>query len=147
MSPTHSQEASPVTLSPCDAAFLAARLRRLFAHFNYTVPSFAGDDASLLRVAGSCIGAVLANLDADLTGGEEAYEDALLAYLESQKFHPRASHVAPDWRDGFNQALQTVINRIHDEQRLRADLTLARSIAGEDRDQLQHGMDERQEQR
>jgi hypothetical protein len=45
---------------------------------------------------------------------------SLLAYLESQKFHPDASHVSPDYRDGYNHALQTVINRIRIEQALSA---------------------------
>lgn len=45
---------------------------------------------------------------------------SLLAYLESQKFHPSASHVPPDYRDGFNHALQTVIDRIQTEQELSA---------------------------
>jgi hypothetical protein len=48
-----------VTLEAADAAFLAARLRRLFAFFNYSLPSFAADDARLIGIAGSAIGAVL----------------------------------------------------------------------------------------
>lgn len=57
-----------VTLDAQEAAFLAARLRRLFAHFQYELPEFAkGDaDASLIRIAGSCIGAVLAKAPCDM---------------------------------------------------------------------------------
>lgn len=55
------QLAGGVTLSADDAAFLSARLRRLFAHHGYALPDFAKDDASLIRIAGSCIGAVLTN--------------------------------------------------------------------------------------
>jgi hypothetical protein len=51
----------PVTLAADEAAFLAARLRRLFAHYGYALPDFARDDASLIRIAGSAIGAVLTN--------------------------------------------------------------------------------------
>lgn len=46
-------------------AFLAARLRRLFAHFDYPLPSFAKDDARLIGIAGSCIGAILLRLETD----------------------------------------------------------------------------------
>jgi hypothetical protein len=42
-----------------DLAFLAARLRRLFAHFNYPLPAFAADDARLIGIAGSVIGGLL----------------------------------------------------------------------------------------
>lgn len=48
-----------VTLTTDDAAFLAARLRRLFALYSYSLPDFARNDASLIRIAGSCIGAAL----------------------------------------------------------------------------------------
>lgn len=51
----------PVSLTAEDAAFLAARLRRLFAHFNYPLPAFAANDAQLIGIAGSAIGAVLAS--------------------------------------------------------------------------------------
>ena len=51
----------PLTLTADEATFLAARLRRLFAHFDCHVPDFADNDASLIRVAGSCIGGLLAN--------------------------------------------------------------------------------------
>lgn len=44
---------------------------------------------------------------------------ALLAYLERQKFHPSASHVAPDYRDGYNRALQVVIKRLQTEISMR----------------------------
>jgi hypothetical protein len=51
-----------ITLTTDDAHFLAARLRRLFAHHGYALPDLARDDASLLRIAGSAIGAVLTNV-------------------------------------------------------------------------------------
>jgi hypothetical protein len=63
------QLAGGVTLSADDAAFLSARLRRLFAHHGYTLPNFAKDDASLIRIAGSCIGAVLTNAAAGVGVG------------------------------------------------------------------------------
>lgn len=47
-----------------DVQFLATRLRRLFARFNYPLPKFADDGRRLIGIAPSCIGAVLANLDA-----------------------------------------------------------------------------------
>jgi hypothetical protein len=40
-----------------EAAFLAARLRRLFKHFGYPVPEC--NDSHLIRIAGSCIGGLL----------------------------------------------------------------------------------------
>lgn len=48
-------------------------------------------------------------------------EADLLAYLEAQKFHPDASHVPPEFRDGYNRALQVVIERVQVEQRIRDD--------------------------
>lgn len=39
----------------------------------------------------------------------------LLGYLEAQKFHPSASHVPPDYRDGYNRALDVVIDRTQTE--------------------------------
>jgi hypothetical protein len=58
------QLAGGVTLSADDAAFLAARLRRLCAHMNYTLPKFADDDSALINIAGTVIGALLMNLTA-----------------------------------------------------------------------------------
>jgi hypothetical protein len=49
--------------------FLAARLRRLFAHHGYALPDLARDDASLIRIAGSCIGTVLTDAAAGVKGG------------------------------------------------------------------------------
>jgi hypothetical protein len=48
-------------LSAEDVKFLATRLRRLFAHFDYQLPKFAEDSRHLIGIAPSCIGAVLAN--------------------------------------------------------------------------------------
>ena len=43
-----------------DVSFLAARLRRLFAAENYSRPEFAKEnDAALIGIAGSVIGAIL----------------------------------------------------------------------------------------
>jgi hypothetical protein len=50
-----------VTLTGEDAHFLAVRLRRLCAHQGYELPKFAADDASLINIAGSVIGALLTN--------------------------------------------------------------------------------------
>jgi len=61
-------------LSADDAAFLAARLRRLFAHFAYPLPPFAERDESLLRIAGSCIGGVLTQLASPTSGNSAAAE-------------------------------------------------------------------------
>jgi hypothetical protein len=55
------QLSQSVTLTAEDAKFLAARLRRLCAHHNYELPKFATDDASLINIAGSVIGALLTN--------------------------------------------------------------------------------------
>ena len=44
--------------------FLAARLRRLFVHFDYPVPTFAAsDDAALVNIAGSLLGGLLTRLN------------------------------------------------------------------------------------
>jgi hypothetical protein len=53
---------SGVTLSTEDAHFLAVRLRRLCGHLNYTLPQFASDDAALVNIAGTVIGALLTNM-------------------------------------------------------------------------------------
>jgi hypothetical protein len=56
------EQAAPPVAQPVDAgdiAFLAARLRRLFAHFDYPLPAFAADDARLVGIAGSAIGGLL----------------------------------------------------------------------------------------
>lgn len=64
-----------LTLSADDTAFLAARLRRLFSHFGYSLPAFAVKDASLIRIAGSCIGAILSQIgDADAVTDAEGYD-------------------------------------------------------------------------
>jgi hypothetical protein len=55
-------ELPSVTLSGEDAHFLAVRLRRLCAHLNYALPKFAEDDASLINIAGTVIGALLTNM-------------------------------------------------------------------------------------
>jgi hypothetical protein len=47
-----------VVLTPKDAAFLGARLRRLFAHFKVAVPD-GGDDARLIGHAAAGIGLLL----------------------------------------------------------------------------------------
>lgn len=52
-------EGPGLTLDANDARFLAARLRRLFAHFDYPLPDFAADDARLIGIAASAIGALL----------------------------------------------------------------------------------------
>lgn len=54
--------ADGVTLSADEAAFLAARLRRLCERFDYPLPNMAASDASMIGIAGSCIGAILAGL-------------------------------------------------------------------------------------
>lgn len=48
----------PVTLIADEAAFLAARLRRLFQHFSIPVPD-GGDDGRLIGCAGAGIGLLL----------------------------------------------------------------------------------------
>jgi hypothetical protein len=68
------QLSQSVTLTAEDAKFLAARLRRLFAHHGYALPDFTKDDASLIRIAGSCIGAVLT----DATSGVKASDGKCL---------------------------------------------------------------------
>lgn len=60
-----------------------------------------------------------------VTEGIERSEEGLLAYLEGQKFHRSASHVPPDYRDGYNGALKVVIERVQDERRMR---TLAAEV-------------------
>jgi hypothetical protein len=45
-----------------DSAFLATRLRRLFAHFGIPTPD-AGDDARLIDCAGAAIGMILTRLE------------------------------------------------------------------------------------
>lgn len=50
--------AQPVTLSASEVAFLAARLRRLFADFEIPVPG-GDDDARLIGNAGAAIGLLL----------------------------------------------------------------------------------------
>jgi hypothetical protein len=70
-----------VTLTHDEAAFLAARLRRLFAHHGYTLPDFAKDDASLLRIAGSAIGAVLTNVGVAPTRGDQPMDPQRLREL------------------------------------------------------------------
>lgn len=70
------------TLEDVDVKFLAARLRRLFAFFNYPLPSFAADDARLIGIAGSAIGALLTRWEtgdrqpAAWVNGEELREKA-----------------------------------------------------------------------
>lgn len=59
MHETESPAPANVVLTRDEAAFLAARLRRLFDHFGYPVPHFTENDASMIRVAGSCIGGLL----------------------------------------------------------------------------------------
>jgi hypothetical protein len=54
-----------LTLDASEVQFLAARLRRLFNHFKYPLPEWAKDDKHLIGIAPTCIGAVLANLNAD----------------------------------------------------------------------------------
>lgn len=56
-------QAPAVTLSAEDAHFLAVRLRRLCARMDYTLPKFAADDAPLVNIAGTVIGALLARED------------------------------------------------------------------------------------
>jgi hypothetical protein len=51
-----------VTLNAEDTHFLAVRLRRLCAHLKYTLPQFATDDAALVNIAGTVIGALLTNM-------------------------------------------------------------------------------------
>jgi hypothetical protein len=49
-----------VTLSSADAAFLAARLRRLFQHFGTPLPDgTSDDDERLIGIAGAAIGMLL----------------------------------------------------------------------------------------
>ncbi|WP_152567213.1 hypothetical protein [Cupriavidus metallidurans] len=58
-----------MTLDAGEIEFLAARLRRLFAHFRYQIPHWAHtDDRKLIGIAPSCISAVLANLAASPAG-------------------------------------------------------------------------------
>lgn len=61
MDPQRQRElnATDLTIDGMDAHFLAVRLRRLFAHHGYVLPEFAKDDASLIGIAGTCIGAIL----------------------------------------------------------------------------------------
>ena len=60
--------AAPPAASPVagveDAAFLAARLRRLFAYFKCQLPESAADDTNLIDIAGSIIGNLLLRLEA-----------------------------------------------------------------------------------
>ena len=56
-------EALSLTLSANDAKFLAARLRRLFAQFNFPLPDGARDDTRLIGLAGSAIGLMLTNAE------------------------------------------------------------------------------------
>jgi hypothetical protein len=58
-----------VTLEAADAAFLAARLRRLFAHFKVAVPD-GGDDARLIGNAAAGIGLLLTAQPAGVKGPE-----------------------------------------------------------------------------
>lgn len=52
-----------VVLDKSDTEFLAARLRRLFVHFNHEIPADAHkDDVYMVRIAAACIGQVLAKL-------------------------------------------------------------------------------------
>jgi hypothetical protein len=48
----------PLTLDAAEVAFLAARLRHLFAHFEIPVPG-SDDDARLIGNAGAAIGMLL----------------------------------------------------------------------------------------
>ncbi len=49
-----------MSLDTEEVRFLAARLRRLFAHFEYELPDTAErDDEFIIRVAGVCIGDLL----------------------------------------------------------------------------------------
>jgi hypothetical protein len=59
---TESPAPANVVLTREDAHFLAVRLRRLCAHHGYQLPKFAADDASLINIAGTVIGALLTNL-------------------------------------------------------------------------------------
>jgi hypothetical protein len=61
-------QAPSLTLSPLEVAFLAARLRRLFAHFGTTLPKFAENDARLIGIAGSAIGMLLTGRTAGVEG-------------------------------------------------------------------------------
>jgi hypothetical protein len=66
-------EAASLTLSAQDAKFLAARLRRLFAQFNFPLPDGAKDDASLIEITGAAIGLMLTNTEQPVAwvNGEE----------------------------------------------------------------------------
>lgn len=58
------------TLEDVDVKFLAARLRRLFAFFNYPLPSFAADDARLIGNAAAGIGLLLTAQPAGVPVGD-----------------------------------------------------------------------------
>jgi hypothetical protein len=66
-------EGSSLTLSAQDAKFLATRLRRLFAQFNFPLPDSAQDDARLIEITGAAIGLMLTNAEQPVAwvNGEE----------------------------------------------------------------------------
>jgi hypothetical protein len=76
--------ADPITLDATDARFLAARLRRLFAHFGIPVPN-AEDDEHLIGNAGAAIGMLLTRRETESPSAADhaaLYEYAQLRGLD-----------------------------------------------------------------
>ncbi len=59
------------TMDAAEVLFLASRLRRLFAYFQYKLPEWAKNDQNLIGIAPTCIGAVLSNVNSSWVSVEQ----------------------------------------------------------------------------
>jgi hypothetical protein len=107
MHETESPAPANVVLTREDAHFLAVRLRRLCAHLHYALPKFADDDANLVNIAGTVIGALLTNLTHGVATtpapGNAEWEKDSLASCREHSGDDLCATCGKIWNDHFGR--------------------------------------------
>jgi hypothetical protein len=111
MHETESPAPANVLLTREDAHFLAVRLRRLCAHHGYALPKFADDDANLVNIAGTVIGALLTNLTHGVATtpapGNAEWEKDRLASCFEHSGDDLCATCGKIWNDHFGRCCDT----------------------------------------